>query len=237
MRVAALHGWSLLVAVSAAIFVLVALLLGVGWLASSHRDVTTYSYSGPVSHVSLQLGSGDAVIVSSSSPRVEVRRTDRYAFGHSARERRSFRDGRLTVSSACPRILLGSCSASYEVAVPETAMLDVRTTAGDVHLDGFRGSAEVRTGSGDVDATAYCGFDLSAVSLSGDLRVAAACAPQHLELHTVSGNALALVPPGRYQLQASGARRHVTGITEDPAAPFTLDLRSAAGSVAIGGGL
>jgi len=232
-----LRGWSAAVALSAAIFIVIALLLAVGWLASRRAHVTTYSFQGTIRHVVLRLSSGDAVIVGSGSGTVEVRRTDRYAFGHPARERRSFGSGTLTVASSCPRILLGSCSASYEVAVPETATVDVHTTDGNVRLEGFRGSAGVHTGSGSVDAVAYCGFDLSAISRSGDLHVAAACAPQHLQLRTGSGSAVALVPPGRYRIEASGARRRVTGVTQDARAPFTLDLHSDSGGVTIGGGL
>ncbi len=231
------RGWSALVALSAGIFLLVALLAGAGWLASHHSRVTSRSFHGTIRHVALRLSSGDAVIVGSSSGAVEVRRTDRYAFGRSAHERRSYAAGTLTLASSCPRILVGSCSASYEVAVPETASVDVQTTGGDVRLEGFRGSTSVHTGSGRVDAVAYCGFGLSATSRSGDLRVAAACAPQHLQLHTGSGDAVALVPPGRYRVDASGARRRVTGVTQDANAPFTLDLHSASGSVRVGGGL
>jgi len=231
------HGWSAAVALSALLFALVVIALGVGWLASHRSRTTTYTYSGPVKQVSLQLTSGDATIVGSPSAAVEVRRTDDYAFGHRAREHRTFANGSLAVSSACVRIVVGSCSASYEVAVPETTTVEIRTTSGDVRLEGFRGTADVRTGSGDVDAEAYCGFGISAASGSGNLHVAAACAPQHLQLHTGSGNASALVPPGRYDIQAVGPQRHVTGVTRDPNAPFSLDLHSGSGAVAIGGGL
>ncbi len=234
---ARLRTWNAAIAISGAIFVLVLLVLGIGWLASKRSHVTTISYAGAIKRVNLRLYSGDVEIVGSGSSGVQVRRTDRYAFGHPARERRSFRAGVVAVRSSCPRILVGSCSASYRVAVPETATVDVRTTGGDVHLEDFRGSADVRTGSGSVDAVAFCGFDLFAASGSGDLRVAAACAPQHLELHSGSGDVLAQVPPGRYRIQASGARRRLTGVTRDPSAPFSLDLHSASGSVTIGGGI
>lgn len=232
-----LHGWSAAVALSAAVFVVVALLLGIGWLASRSSRTTTYSYPAAIKRVSLRLGSGDATIVGSPSGVVEVRRTDRYAFGHRAVERRSVTNGSLAVSSACPRILVGSCSASYEVAVPETATVEIRTTSGDVRLDGFRGTANVRTGSGNLDAEAYCGFGISAASGSGNLRLAAACAPQYLQLHTGSGDVVALVPPGRYRIRAGGSHRRVTGVTRDPGAPFSLDVHSGSGAVTIGGGL
>jgi hypothetical protein len=213
------------------------LAIGVGWLASLHSHVTTYSYASAVKQVNLRLSSGDAVIVGSGSPTVEVRRTDRYAFGHSAREQRSFSGGTLTVTSACPRVIVGSCSASYEVAVPETVTVNVVTTSGNVRLEGFRGSGSIQTESGSVDAEAYCGFELSAVSGSGDLHVATACSPQQLQLHTGSGDAVALVPPGRYRIEASGHPLRVGGVTRDPNAPFSLEVRSGSGSATIGGGL
>jgi hypothetical protein len=231
------HGWSLAVALSAAVFVLVAAALGAGWLTSLRTHTTIYTYAGPVRQVNIQLSSGDATIVGSPSPAVEVRRTDRYAFGHRATERRTAANGALTISSACPRVVVGSCSASYEVAVPETATVVVRTSSGDVRLEGFRGTATVRTGSGSVDAEAYCGFGISAASGSGNLHVAAACAPQFLQLHTGSGDASAQVPPGRYRIQAAGVQRHVAGVTSDAKAPFSLDLHSGGGAVTIGGGL
>ncbi len=187
--------------------------------------------------MNLKLSSGNVVIVGSGSPTVAVRRTDDYAFGHPAREHRSYSGGTLTVTSACPRIVVGSCSASYEVAVPETVNVNVVTTSGSVRLDGFRGSGSVQTNSGNVDAEAYCGFNLSAVSSSGDLHVATACSPQQLQLHTGSGHAVALVPPGRYQIEASGHPLRVSGVTRDPSAPFSLVVHSGSGSATIGGGL
>lgn len=231
------RGWNAAVAASAAIFVAVGLAVGISWLVSHHNETSKFYLPGPVRQITLQLSSGDVVVVPSGSTAVEVRRSDNYAFGHRAREHRSYRDGSLTITSGCPRIVVGSCSASYEVAAPETATVDVQTTSGKVRLDGFRGSANVRTGSGSVVAAAYCGFGLSAVSGSGDLHVAAACAPQHLQLHTGSGDVVALVPPGRYRIQASGGHRRVSGVTSDPSAPFTLDAHSGSGGVTIGGGL
>jgi hypothetical protein len=217
--------------------ILVALLVGVGWLASLHSRVTTFSVSGPVTQVNLHLSSGDVVIVGSSSSTIEVRRTDHYSFGHPANEHRSYANGVLGISSRCPRIVVGSCSASYELAVPETVFVTAQTTDGSVRLDGFRGNAAVQTRSGSVDAEAYCGFDLSAASGSGNLRVAAACAPERLQLRSGSGDAVALVPPGRYRVAASGATRRVSGIIPDPSAPFTIDAASKSGGVTIQGGL
>jgi len=234
-----MRGWHAAVAVSAAIVTLVVLGTGAGWLATLRSRTTRYTVAAPVTRVELTLASGDALIVGTQSTMLEVRRTDRYSFGHAAREQRSLTGGVLRISSRCPKIVVGSCSASYELAVPETMTVAIHTTDGNVRLEGFRGNATVQTGGGNVNVDAYCGFDLGASTGSGDVRIAAACSPARLQVRTGSGNAVALVPPARYRITtASGAGQpRVSGVIRDPRAPFTIDMRSHSGSVAIGGGL
>ena len=231
--------WNRAVLASAAIVVLLVLVFGIAWLVTLHSRTTTYTVSTPLRQVDLQLASGQAVIVGGGSTAVQVRRTDHYAFGRTARESRSVTGGVLRIVSRCPRIVVGSCSASYELAVPETVAVRVTTTGGRVRLDGFRGAAALRTGSGSVDVEAYCGFRLSAISGSGDLHVATACAPQSLDLRTGSGNAVALVPPGRYRLSAiSGSgKQRVSGVVRDQRAAFSIDVHSGSGLAAVEGGL
>jgi putative adhesin len=235
----AARGWHAAVAVSAAIVAIAVLAMGVGWLATLQSKTTQYTISAPLTRVELSLSSGDALIVGTQSTALEVRRTDEYSFGHAAREQRSLAGGILRISSHCPKVVVGSCSASYELAVPETVTVDVHTTEGNVRLTGFRGTAVVQTRAGNVNVDAYCGFDLATITESGDVRIAAACSPAHLRVLTGSGDAVALVPPGRYRINtASGSGPpRVNGVISDPRAPFTIDVRSRSGSVTIGGGL
>ncbi len=225
--------------VSAAIVAVVALGTAVGWLVSNRDRTSTYSYAGPLSRVDLRLTAGRVVIVGSSSSTIEVRRSDDYAFGHAARERRSVDGGVLRISSSCPRVVVGSCSASYELTIPETVAVTIATTDGDIRLTGFRGNAAMRTSSGNVDVAAYCGFSLAAATGSGDIHVATACAPRSLVLRTRSGNAVALVPPGRYRIGvgSGSGQEHVIGVRHDSAAPFTIDAHSGSGDVSVVGGL
>lgn len=234
-----LYGWNAVVAVSTAIVVLAALVLGIGWLASRHAQTATYAVAGPLTKVDLQLSSGQATIVGSSSSILQVRRVDDYAFGRAAREERSMSGGILRISSRCPRIVVGSCAASYELEVPQSVSVNVRTSDGDVRMTGFSGNAAVVTRSGSVDVEAYCGFSLSARSGVGNLHVSTACAPQRLDLVSGSGNAVALVPPGRYRIGASSGtgRERIRGVARDERAPFTIDVHSSSGSVAVVGGL
>jgi hypothetical protein len=218
---------------------LLVLITGVGWVASLHTRTASYAVTVPVSRVDLELASGDADIVASSSPAVQIRRTENYAFGHSAREQRWLSGGILHIVSRCPRIVLGSCSASYEVAVPPGVTINVHTGAGAIRMNGVSGDASLGTRSGNVDVEAYCGFHLAADSESGNLTVVTACPPQSLRLQTGSGDAAALVPPGRYRIAAvSGSRRQrVTGVKDDPTSTFTITVESGRGAVAVEGGL
>jgi len=224
---------------SGAIIGLAVLVTGVGWVASLRTRSASYTVTAPVSRVDLQLASGNADIVASSSPAVQVRRTESYAFGHPARERRWTTDGVLHIVSGCPRIVLGSCSASYEVAVPQGVTITVHTNSGGIHVNGVSGNASVRTRSGNVDVEAYCGFHLTAESESGNVTVVTACPPQSLRLQTGSGNAAALVPPGPYRIAAvsGGHRERVTGVKDDPSSVFTITVESGSGAVAVEGGL
>lgn len=224
---------------SATIVTVVALVTAVGWLVSNRDRTSAYSYPGPLKRVDVRLASGRAVIVGSSSSTIEVRRSDDYAFGRAARERRSVDGGVLRISSSCPHVVVGSCSASYELAVPETVAVTVATTSGDIRLTGFRGNAAMRTSSGNIDVAAFSGFNLAAASGSGDVSVAAACAPRDLVLRTRSGDVVALVPPGRYRIGvgSGSGHEHVTGVRHDSAAPFTIDAHSRSGNVSVVGGL
>ncbi len=225
--------------VSTVIVIAFALALGIGWIASRRSQTVTYSVRGPLTRVNLVVASGDATIVGSSSSTLQVKRIEDYAFGRSARERRSLAQGVLSIVSGCPKIVVGSCSESYELEVPQSVAVQVQTRDGNVRMTGFSGDTAISTRGGDVDVEAYCGFRLSARSGRGNLHAATACAPQHLDLVTGSGNAAALVPPGRYRVVANSGVgvQHVSGVTTDERAPFTIDVHSGSGSVEVEGGL
>jgi hypothetical protein len=210
-----------------------------GWLASARTRTAVYRPPGPVSRIELAVASGDVDVVGVRGPAVRVERTDRYAFGHAATERRSFVRGVLRLTSACPRILVGSCSASYRVTVPDAVTVAVRTGAGRIHFEDFRGPAEIRSGSGPVSVDAFCGFGLTAQSGSGDVRVVSACTPERLDLQTGSGSATAIVPPGTYRVAAHtlSGRVHVHGVSASGTAAFSISVQSRSGDVTVGGGL
>jgi hypothetical protein len=231
-----LQPWTLLVAGSAMLVVGCVLALTVWWLVTRERTIATYSVSGTVNEIRLDLGSADVVVAGGGDrDTVDVRRTDDFSFGRRAQSERSASDGTLAIRSRCPSTVLTVCKASYRLTVPDNVPLVVRTTTGDVRFSGYRGSAQIATTSGDVDVDSFCGFALRVRTDSGDVGASTTCAPERLELRSRTGDVLALLPPGRYQLDAESddGHRSVRGITTADDAPFQVQALSGSGDVTV----
>jgi hypothetical protein len=231
--------WGWLVAVSACLIGGSLLTLAAWWLLSSETTVASYSVRGSVNGIDLDLAGADAVIVGGGDrPDVEVRRTDEFAFGRRAEAEREAQGGVLSIRSRCPRAVLGSCSSGYRLIVPDNVRVTVRTTSGNVRFANYRGSAQVDTGSGNIDVSGFCGFSLRARALAGNVSANAACALERLELRSRTGDVRAVVPPGRYQIDADAdiGRRSVVGVTAAEDAPFLIQALSSAGDVVVEAG-
>jgi DUF4097 and DUF4098 domain-containing protein YvlB len=143
----------------------------------------------------------------------------------------------LRITSRCPETILGRCRVSYRIAVPDNVLVNVRTSSGDVRIDGLNASARVATSSGDVAIDGFCGFTLVATSSSGDVRGGAECSPDRIELRSGSGDATATVPVGRYQVDAHSDHgdARVRNLTVAPDAAFTVQALSSSGDVLVEG--
>jgi hypothetical protein len=228
--------WTALVAASAVLVVGSAVGLGIWWLATSERQIATYAVRGAVSSVTLDLGGADATVVGGGSRRaVQVRRTDDFAFGRRADAQRQVTGGALRLRSRCPQTVLASCSARYRVTVPDNIPVTVRTSSGDVRFNAYRGSARIDTQTGNIAVGAWCGFALQARAETGNVRASTSCAPERMELRSRTGDVHAVVPAGRYRVDADsdGGSRRVAGLTAADDAPFQIQALSSAGDVEV----
>jgi hypothetical protein len=226
--------WWWLVAASVTVLVAVAVTLFVWWLATRETRTTTYRVLGDLAAVQLDLGDADVEIDGGASA-VEIRRVDRFAFGRPSQERHTLTGGHLDVVSRCPDQVLGSCHASYHVTVPDNVPVMIETGRGTVDLSGVRASVEVSTGSGAITATGFCGFSLRASSDAGDVSAVSECSADRLELRSRTGDVRAVVPVGRYEVDAqsdSGTTR-IRGLTVVDDAPFQVQALSTSGDVSV----
>jgi hypothetical protein len=231
--------WGWLVTVSAFALLTAGLVMGVWWAATDEERTATYQVRGSVTGITLDIGEADLQIVGGGSQSsLQVSHTDRYSFGHPAEAERIVRGGELRLRSRCPAALIGSCSSAYRLRVPDNVPVRIRTTSGDVSSSGYRGSATVDTTSGSVDFDGWCGFNLQVRADVGDVRATAACTPQRLQLRSRAGSVEALVPPGRYRVDAESdeGKRTVRGVTTGDDAPFQVQALSTTGDVRVGSG-
>ena len=230
------RAWWLLVAASGLVLVLVAGGLTAWWAATRETRTSTYDVLGDLGGITLDLQDAD-VQIDGGSAAVEVRKVDRFAFGRASTERRSVRDGVLTLVSRCPDQVLGGCRTTYRLTVPDNVPVTVRTSSGAVRLSGVRASVKVNTGSGAITATGFCGHSLAAVSDSGAVSAGAECSVEQLTLRSRSGDVSAVVPAGRYRVDAesdSGTSR-VRGVTDADDALFQVQALSTSGNVSVDG--
>jgi len=236
--VSALSAWGRLVVGSALVVGGCVAVVAISWAASSQNRVGASAVRGDVEAVVVDAGDGAVEIVGGGErPDILVRRTERTAFGRRPEIDREVRDGVLRLRSRCPSGVLTGCENAWRVTIPDNTPVTVRTGAGAVTLRGLRGSATVTTGSGTVRVREFCGFALEVRSDSGALEADTTCAPERLSLRSRSGDVAAVVPAGRYRLDADADRgaARVTGIDVTGDAPFELQALSGEGDVRVEG--
>jgi hypothetical protein len=226
--------WWWLVAGCGALLLAVGVLLAVWWAATRETRTTTYRVLGDLAAIRLELGDAD-VEIDGGGAAVEVRRIDRFAYGAPAEEDRRIEGGTLTIGSRCPEQVLGSCSASYRLTVPDNVPLEIQTSSGSVRVSGVRASLTINSGSGAISATGFCGFLLRASSDSGDISAVSKCSPDRLELRSRSGDVRAVVPAGRYQIdaQSDSGESRLRGLSDTDDAPFLIQALSTSGDVSV----
>jgi hypothetical protein len=222
------------VAGSALHLIVVAIARAIWWAASSETRTGRIRVSGEATALELDLGDAP-VQIAGGSGLIDARRTEEASFGHPPTVTREIHNGVVRITSRCPRTVLGTCRASWRVAVPDNVLVNVRTSSGRVSISGLNGSARVTTGSGDVSLSGFCGFTLVVTSASGDVNSAADCSPDRIELRSGSGDVHAVVPGGRYRIDAhsdAGSDR-VRGLTVADDASFTVQALSGSGDVSV----
>jgi Putative adhesin len=229
--------WWWLVLGSAVLLLGAAAVMGAWWAASSERREVSYRVIGTLSAIELDLEDASVEVVGGEPGPIQVMRTEEYAFGHPPEDRHAVRDGVLRISSRCPDTVVGTCSAAYRILVRDNVQVNVRSSSGSVRIDGLTASARIETGAGPIAVDGFCGFQLTATSGSGDVRTAARCSADRMEVRSASGDVHAIVPPARYRVDANSDRGsvQVRNLTSSDDASFAVQAISGGGNVLVEG--
>ncbi len=229
--------WWWLVIGSTALLLGAVAVMGIWWAASSERREVSYRVIGTLSAIELDVGAADVEVVGGETGPIRVVRTESFAFDRPPGDSHTVQDGVLRIRSRCPDTIVGTCRASYRILVRDNVQLNVRTSSGQVLVSDLNGSARIETGSGPIAVDALCGFRLTATSGSGSVRGAAECSPDRMELRSANGDVHAIVPPGRYRVDASSdtgtARVNDLVVSDD--ASFAVQAISGTGDVLVEG--
>jgi DUF4097 and DUF4098 domain-containing protein YvlB len=230
--------WWWLVVVSTALLGGVAAVMGTWWIASTETRNVTYRVIGTLSAIELDLDTASVEIVGGEAGPIRVVRTEKFAFGEPPRDSHVVEDGVLRISSRCPETVVGTCSASYRIAVRDNVDVEVRSSSGRVRISGLNASARITTGSGPIAVDGFCGFQLTATSGSGIVSGVADCSPDSMQLRSSSGDVHAIVPAGRYRVDANsdGGSADVRNIVVTEDASFAVQAISGSGDVLVEAG-
>src|SRR4051812_4341475 len=128
-----LSPWGRVVAISALLVVGCLATLAIAGVATRERRLVSFPVTGALQGIAFDLGAGDITIVGGGQrDAVEVRRTERYAFGRIPRTTRSTQAGVFKITSRCPTSMMVRCSVAYRVIVPDNVALEIRTSSGHV---------------------------------------------------------------------------------------------------------
>ncbi len=167
--------------------------------------------------------------------------------------------GAAEVETACPRAWIGAwCSVDLELVVPSGTAVQLRSSVGDVRVDGLSGAVSATTSVGDVFLTAVTGDQVSAHTSTGDVvvrtggvdatvtaesdtgnvQVVSSSTVRRVVATTSAGDVQVAVPTGQSyaaDVETAAGDRRVT-IATDPAATRSITAHTSTGDVQVSAG-
>jgi hypothetical protein len=216
------------------------MLAGVAWGAfafigglarTSEHHHASYAWSG--GSVSLNVGSGDALIRTSDTTNVEVDYTEHYELKRPSVRATSSKRG-VELTGHCPSGIFGqNCSVNYVISVPKQAALQVQLGDGSLTLQGTSASVVAHCGDGDINGSGLLSKDVQATVGDGSVHLQWATAPTRVT-SSVGGGSIDLTVPngsGPYAIRQSGAGGSDIQVSSDPGATSSMVLHAGDGSV------
>lgn len=218
--------------------------------ANEHSE-TSYTVTETFSSLSMRNPSGRIEVLTGTGP-VSVREQYTYASSPPRTTHKVEGDALTLVNSGCDqRGLNRRCEVDYRVQVPPgttvsidadagqvtvtgvTAGVTVTADAGAVQLTDVTGTVEVTAGAGSVKGTGLTG-PTTVDSDAGSVDLAYAKAPTRVDVTSDAGRVTVRLPGGSYAVDARVSAGHRTvGVTNDPASPNKITVRSSAGAVEV----
>ncbi|MGW1076233.1 DUF4097 family beta strand repeat-containing protein [Streptomyces sp. NPDC002537] len=181
----------------------------------------TYTVDGKVTVVDAETSGGNITVVPVDAASGPVRVTEKYEYsGQKPDPQHSLQDGRFRLRRDDCGGNERKCVVSFEVAVPRTAAVDLRTSGGDISVRGTSGEIAAHTSGGDITIEDCTAKKATARTSGGNVSATFTATPDQVDGGTSGGNVEIRVPRGSYAVDAStkGGDRKVTIPTDDRSA-------------------
>ncbi|MBN1337326.1 MAG: DUF4097 family beta strand repeat protein [Deltaproteobacteria bacterium] len=200
-----------------------------------HDTSERVSVQEPFDRVVVALDSGDVTLNGGGAESVTVRADLAWVGGACPTWDAWVEDGTLYVEGGCQEPALGWCAVDIQAELPAGLPVEIRTGSGDVGIEGL-GSAQVETGSGDVEVLDGA-VAVDVESGSGDLVVEMAAPFDRIEGRTGSGDVDLTVPAGAYvlDLDTGSGGVDIQRVACDSEAVSLIRVRTGSGDITLTG--
>ncbi|RLU94717.1 hypothetical protein CTZ27_18580 [Streptomyces griseocarneus] len=199
------------------------------------KDERSYTVEGTVSVVDADTSGGNITIVPVDGGSGPVRVTEKYEYsGQKPEPEHSLKDGRFRLKRDDCGGNARKCTVSYELTVPRTTAVDLRTSGGDITVRGTSGEIAAHTSGGSIDVEDSTAKKVTVRTSGGDVKASFGAAPDQVDGQTSGGDVKITVPRESYAVDAStkGGNREVTVPTDDRA-PRHITARTKGGDVRV----
>ncbi|MGW2207531.1 DUF4097 family beta strand repeat-containing protein [Streptomyces sp. NPDC001774] len=191
----------------------------------------SYEISEPITALSVDEAVGKITISADNGP-VKVKETLRFSNNEPATSHR-VTDGTLhLVDNGCGK---GSCSVDYDIRIPASAAVTVKTSAGEVTVTGLAGKLDLSASTGRIRGTGLTSQDARLRTSAGSVDVTFSRAPRVVDASATTGQVTLRVPgDAAYAVDAKsdlGSRK--VDVAVDPASPHKIRVRVTVGSLSV----
>lgn len=214
------------------------------WIVSSPEDQSkhTEEYTEALSGVEVTNEIGDIELAAASGEVLEVNRESHWR-GDEPEVTEAMRGDVLAIEADCDDgafTFFGSdrCEVAFDLLVPAAMDAEVRSSVGEVHLDGLEGGIDVESNVGDVEGTNLRAASTDIDSDVGSVRLEYAQVLGDIDVSTETGDIEIIVPDDgtTYDVVAeSSVGSQDVGIATDPGsqADYVIRVSTSVGEITV----
>ncbi|WP_171167840.1 DUF4097 family beta strand repeat-containing protein [Streptomyces sp. I05A-00742] len=194
----------------------------------------TYTVDGKVTAVEAETFGGD-ITVRPVDKGGKVRVTEKYEYaGNKPNPEHELKDGRFTLRKTDCGNSGQRCTVHITVLAPPTVSVHLKTSGGNLTVNGTSGPVVAETSGGDVRVENSASRSVTARTRGGDVTTEFTAVPDRVDDSTRGGDVRVRLPQGSYAVEAttSGGKRKVT-VPSDDSSSHKIKAHTQGGNVTV----